>query len=193
MATTDETGIRKVEGLEAPAPGTFTIDLSHTHIGFVVRHMMVSKVRGRFTSFSGEIVVAEDPLKSSVEVSIDTASIDTHDENRDNHLRSGDFFEIEKYPTITFKSTSITPSGGGSFALTGDLTLRGVTRQITLDTDAEGIVQDPYGNQRIGFSASTEIDREDFGLSYNAAMEAGGVVIGKTVKLELEVEAVRKA
>jgi polyisoprenoid-binding protein YceI len=193
MATTDQTGIRTVEGLQAPAPGTFTIDVSHSHIGFVVRHMMVSKVRGGFTAFSGEIIVADEPLKSSVEVSIDTKSIDTHDETRDNHLRSGDFFEIEKYPTITFKSTAITPKGDGAFSLSGDLTISGVTRQVTLDTDGEGIVQDPYGNQRIGFSASTEIDREDFGLAYNAALEAGGVVISKKVKLEIEVEAIRKA
>jgi polyisoprenoid-binding protein YceI len=193
MATTDETGIRTVEGLEAPAAGTFKIDVSHTHIGFVVRHMMVSKVRGRFTSFSGEVVIADDPLKSSVEVSIDTSSIDTNDENRDNHLRSGDFFEIEKHPTITFKSTGIAPSGGGSFGLLGDLTISGVTKQVTLDVDEEGIVQDPYGNQRIGFSASTEIDREEFGLTYNAALEAGGVVVGKKIKLEIEVEAIRQA
>jgi len=193
MATTDETGIRTVEGLEAPAPGTFKIDASHSHVGFVVRHMMVSKVRGGFTSFNGEIVIAEDPLESSVEVSIDTTSIDTHDETRDNHLRSGDFFEIESHPTITFKSTAIKPSGGKSFGLVGDLTIHGVTRPVTLDVDEEGIVQDPYGNQRIGFSASTEIDREDFGLSYNAALEAGGVVVGKKVKLEIEVEAIRQA
>jgi polyisoprenoid-binding protein YceI len=193
MATTEETGIRTVEGLDAPAPGTFTIDLTHTHIGFVVRHMMVSKVRWSFSSFSGEIVIAEDPLKSSVEVSIDTKSIDTHDENRDNHLRSADFFEIETHPTITFKSTAVTPTGPRSFNLSGDLTIHGVTHEVTLETDEEGIVQDPYGNQRIGFSASAEIDREEFGLTYNAALEAGGVVIGKTIKLEIEVEAIRKA
>lgn len=190
MTTTEATATR-TQGLELPAAGKFAIDVSHTHVGFSVRHMMVSKVKGRFSSFEGEITVGAEPALSSVEVTIDAASIDTRNEQRDAHLRSPDFLEVEKYPTLSFKSTELVPTANGRFDLAGDLTIHGVTRPVTLAVEQEGLVLDPWGNERIGFSATTEIDREDFGLTYNAALEAGGVVVGKSVKLELEIEAVR--
>lgn len=189
---TDTISTREIEGLQLPAPGTFDLDTAHTHVGFVVRHMMVSKVRGRFTSYTGSVTIGEGLQDSSVEVTIDAGSIDTREEARDNHLRSADFFETEKYPEWTFKSTGLTPTGKGEFELAGDLTLHGVTRPVTLQVEQEGIVMDPYGNERIGFSATGEIDREDFGIAFNMALEAGGVVVGKTVKLEIEVEAIRR-
>lgn len=187
------TATRQVEGLELPEPGTFDIDTGHSHVGFVVRHMMVAKVRGRFPTFSGQVVVGETPATSSVEVTIDAASVDTKDEGRDGHLRSPDFFDVENHPNWTFRSTGLVPTGEGRFDLTGHLTLHGVTRPVTLVVEQEGVVIDPYGNERIGFSATTELDREDWGITFNMALEAGGVVVGKTVKLEIEVEAVRKA
>lgn len=189
-ATTTQHG---VEGLELPAPGTFAIDTVHSHVGFVVRHMMVSKVRGRFPTFEGNIVVGESPAESSVEVTIDAASVDTRDDNRDGHLRSPDFFDVERFPTWTFRSTGLVPAGKGRFELLGELTLHGVTRPITLEVEQEGVATDPYGNERIGFSASAELNREEWGVTFNMAMEAGGVVVGKTVKLEIEIEAVRSA
>jgi polyisoprenoid-binding protein YceI len=182
---------RTVDGLTVPAPGVFDIDVSHSHVGFTVRHMMVSKVRGGFTKFSGAIEFAENALESSVEVEIEAASIDTHDERRDNHLRSADFFEVEAHPNLTFHSTGIKPTGEGEFELEGELTVRGVTRPVTLDVEQLGSVIDPYGKERIGFSAKTEIDRDDFGVNFNMALEAGGFVVGNRVTLELEVEAIR--
>ncbi len=187
-----ETTLRHIDGLDFPAPGSFAIDPSHTHIGFGVRHMMVSKVRGSFKSFNGKIVVGDSLATSSVKVEIDTASIDTGEAMRDDHLRTSDFFEIEKYPKITFESSRLVPKGDERFELVGDLTIHGVTRPVALEVEQLGVVNDPWGKQRIGFTASTEVDREEFGLTYNAALEAGGVVIGKRVKLEVEVEAVRE-
>jgi polyisoprenoid-binding protein YceI len=181
------------EGLTVPTAATFRLDASHSEVGFGVKHMMVSKVRGRFGKYEGAIVVADNPLESTVEFSVDMASIDTREENRDNHLRSGDFFEIELHPTMTFKSSKIEHKGGERFAVTGDLTLKGVTKPITLDLTFEGVVTDPYGNQRIGFTGRGELDRYDYGVTYNAAMEAGGFMVGKKISLELELEAVREA
>jgi polyisoprenoid-binding protein YceI len=183
---------RQFQGLTVPAPGVFTIDPSHTYIGFVARHMMVSKVRGSFTSHEGQIVIAENPLESSVEVTIDPQSVDTRDETRDNHLRSPDFFEVENHPSITFKSTGLSLDGG-RLSLSGDLTIKGVTKQVTLVGEFQGVSNDPWGNERIGFSAETEIDRSDFGVSFNALLETGGMVVSNKVKLELEVEAVRQS
>lgn len=191
--STETATTHEVEGLELPAPGTFAIDTVHSHVGFVVRHMMVSKVRGRFPTFEGSIVVGETPADSSVEVTVDAASVDTKDDNRDGHLRSPDFFDVEQFPTWTFRSTSLVPAGKGRFELPGELTLHGVTRPITLQVEQEGVATDPYGNERIGFSAAAELNREDWGVTFNMAMEAGGVVVGKTVRLEIEIEAVRQA
>ena len=169
------------------------LDKSHTQVGFVARHLMVSKVRGRFTDYEGEIVVAEDPADSSVEVTIQAASINTNDETRDNHVRTNDFLAIEDYPTITFKSTKVQISPDNDWKVSGDLTIRGVTRQVVLDVEFEGVIQDPWGNQRLGFTASAEIDRNEFGVSFNAALETGGFVVSPKVKLEIEAEAVRQA
>jgi polyisoprenoid-binding protein YceI len=189
---TTSTGVvsRTVNGVEYPAVGTYAIDASHTQLGFAVRHMAVSKVRGRFSQFEGTIDIAEDPVDSKVSLTIDPASVDSRDENRDNHLRSNDFFDIENHPKWTFTSTSIAADGPTEWKVTGDLTIRGVTKPVTLDISLEGVVKDPYGNHRVGFSGSTSIDREDFDVSFGAVMEAGGLVVGKKVDIELEVEAV---
>jgi len=180
---------RTVDGVEYPAVGTFAIDTSHTRLGFAVRHMAVSKVRGDFKDFSGTLELAEDPADSKVSVTIQAGSVDTHDENRDNHLRTNDFFDVENHPTWTFTSTAIRPVSTTEWNVDGDLTIRGVTRQVTLDATLEGVVQDPYGMHRVGFSATTSIDREDFGVSFNGVMEAGGLVVGKKVDIDIEAEA----
>ena len=184
---------RDFDGVTLPTPGTFVLDKSHTQIGFVARHLMVSKVRGRFTDYEGAIVVADDPAASSVEVTIQATSIHTNDENRDNHVRTNDFLAVEEFPTLTFRSTKVEISSGSSWKVTGELTIRGVTRPVVLDVEFEGVIQDPWGNQRLGFAASAEIDRNEFGVSFNAALETGGFVISPKIKLEIEAEAVRQA
>jgi polyisoprenoid-binding protein YceI len=176
-----------------PTAGTFVLDKSHTQIGFVARHLMVSKVRGRFTDYEGALVVADDPAQSSVEVTIQAASISTNDENRDNHVRTNDFLNVEEFPTLSYRSTKVEFGSDGDWKVTGDLTIRGVTRPVVLEVQFEGVIQDPWGNQRLGFTASGEIDRNDFGVSFNAALETGGFVVSPKVKLEIEAEAVRQA
>ena len=193
MAEETQVTSRTIDGVELPAAGNYAIDTSHTYAGFTVRHMAVSKVRGRFSKVEGTLVVGEDPLQSSVNVTIDAASVDTRDETRDNHVRSADFLDVEKYPTLTFVSTAVRSSGKGTWEVDSDLTIHGTTKPVTLDVSLEGVVQDPYGNHRTGFSASTQIDREDFGVSFNAVMEAGGVVVSKKVQIEIEAEAVYQA
>jgi len=172
-----------------PATGTWTIDPSHSEVSFKVRHLGISKTRGRFGSFRGDIVVADQPEDSRVAVEIDAASIDTKDEGRDTHLRSGDFFDADSFPTLTFVTTGV-EAQGDRWVVTGDLTIRGVTRPVVLDTEIVGLVTDPWGNDRVGFQASAEVNREDFGLTWNAALETGGLLVGKTVQIDLEVEAV---
>jgi polyisoprenoid-binding protein YceI len=184
---------RDVNGITLPTTGTFALDRSHTQVGFVARHLMVSKVRGRFTDFEGTIVVADDPSASSVEVTIQAASVNTSDENRDNHVRNNDFLSVEEFPTLSFRSTKVELKPRGDWKVYGDLTVRGVTRPVVLDVEFEGVIQDPWGNQRLGFTASGEIDRNDFGVSFNAALETGGFVVSPKVKLEIEAEAVRQA
>ena len=184
---------RDVNGITLPTTGTFALDRSHTEVGFVARHLMVSKVRGRFTDFEGTIVVADDPSASSVEVTIQAASVNTSDENRDNHVRNNDFLSVEEFPTLSFRSTKVELKPRGDWKVYGDLTVRGVTRPVVLDVEFEGVIQDPWGNQRLGFTASGEIDRNDFGVSFNAALETGGFVVSPKVKLEIEAEAVRQA
>ncbi len=192
MSPEAEVTSRTVDGVEYPAVGTYDIDPSHTELGFAVRHMAVSKVRGRFSTFSGTLVLAEDPADSKASVTIDATSVDTRDENRDGHLKTNDFFDVENHPTWTFESTSIKPDGA-DFKVDGDLTIRGVTKPVTLDVTLEGVVKDPYGNHRVGFSASTTINREDFGVAFGAVMEAGGLVVAKKVDIQIELEAVRRA
>jgi len=189
MATT--AAIRQYRGLDLPEPGTYALDPSHTTVEFVARHLMISKVRGRFTDVSGEIHVAEVPEESSVEVTIDAASIQSGDDRRDEHLRSPDFFDVERFPQITFRGTNV-EAVGDEWLLHGDLTVRDVSRPVTLHVEFEGATTTPWGEDRIGFSAWTELDREDFGLTWNQALETGGVVVGKKVRIELGLEAVRR-
>ncbi|MGH9169989.1 MAG: YceI family protein [Acidimicrobiales bacterium] len=181
------------QGLTVPTAATFHLDAVHSEIGFGVKHMMVSKVRGRFEKYEGKVEVGNDLLASSIEIAVDMSSIDTRDEARNNHLRSADFFEVAAHPTMTFKSTGMEHKGGDRFAVTGDLTIKGVTKPITLDVTYEGVVADPYGGQRIGFSARGELDRYDYGVTFGAALETGGLVVGRKIALEFEIEAVRAA
>ena len=184
---------RAFEGLQIPAAGTYDLDAAHKRVGFVARHLMVSKVRGQFSEASAVITIAEDPLQSSVTASIVAASIETGQVDRDNHLRSGDFFESEKYPTLEFRSTGIKSHSGAEFVLDGELTIKGVTKPVELVVEFEGAATSPYGQQVFGFSATTEIDREDWGLTWNMALESGGVMVSKKIKIEIEGEAVRRA
>jgi len=173
---------------------TWKIDPSHSAIGFSVRHMVVSKTRGRFTKWSGQIRFdPANPAASSVEVTIDPASIDTADAQRDAHLRSPDFFDVEKYPVASFRSTKVEDRGGDRYDITGDLTIHGVTRPVVLDAVYEGSGKDPWGVERAGFIASTTIVRKDFGLEWNKALDTGGVLVGEKVELSLEVEAIHQA
>jgi polyisoprenoid-binding protein YceI len=171
--------------------GTWTIDPVHSEVSFVVRHMMVSKVRGRFDKFEGTITTASDPLQSTVEATIDLGSVNTGNETRDNHIRSEDFFHIEKHPTMTFRSTGIRPDGD-DYLLDGDLTLRGITQPVTFRLELNGFGPDPYGGMRAGFSATTEINRNDWNVSYNGAIPgaSNGVVLSDKVTINLEIEAV---
>ena len=183
-ATSTETAI---PGYEA---ATWNIDPVHSEVGFSVRHMMVSKVRGRFTKFSGQLVTAEDPAKSSVTAEIDLSSIDTGQEQRDAHIRSADFFEVETYPTMTYKSTGVRVEDG-EYVLDGELTLKGVTRSVPLHLELNGFGPDAYGGTRAGFTATGEINRSDFNVSFNAPLQNGGVVVGEKIQLQLEIEAVK--
>lgn len=188
-ATTNLT--RTVEGQDVPLPGTYAIDPAHSSVSFVARHLVVSKVRGQFGSFSGTIVVADDPAASSVEVTIEAGSVSTNEPQRDAHLRSPDFFDAERFPAITFSSTGLHHLKGERWQVTGDLTIRGTRLPVELDVEFNGASGDPWGGARLGFSATTEIDREAFGLTWNQALETGGVLVGRTVKVELDVEAIR--
>ncbi len=175
------------------APGTYAIDASHTHVGFKVRHLMVSKVRGRFTEVEGAVTVAADPLLSSVEVSVGLGSIDTGDEQRDGHLRSADFFDVENHPTMTFRSTGVRPAGDDRYEVDGELSVLGVTKPLTLHATFDGATVDPWGNDRLGFSATAKVNREEFGITWNQALETGGVLVGKDIEVEIEAEVVKAA
>ena len=169
--------------------GTWTIDPVHSEVGFSVRHMMVSKVRGKFTSFKGEIVTAANPLESTATAEIDLSSIDTGNHDRDNHIRSADFFETDAHQSITYRSTGVRVDGD-EYVLNGEITLKGVTRQVPLRLELGGFGPDAYGGTRSGFSATGEIKRSDFGVDFNPVIETGGVVIGDKVTINLEIEAV---
>jgi polyisoprenoid-binding protein YceI len=192
MATAQATAelTRVVDGEIVPAAGTYTLDKAHTVIAFVARHLMVTKVRGTFGEFEGTVVVAEDPAASSVEATIRTDSVSTGEAQRDAHLRSGDFFEQDKYPTMRFASTAVRPRGDGKWQVIGDLTIKDVTRSLPLELEFNGATPDPWGGVRLGFSAATEIDRTEFGVSWNSALDGGGVVVGNRVRIEIEAEAV---
>jgi polyisoprenoid-binding protein YceI len=180
--------------LSALTPGTWNVDPVHSTVGFVARHLMISKVRGRFTDFSGTIEVAPDPLQSHLEATVNLASVDTGDAGRDAHLKNADFFDLDGggSPTMTFSSTGIkTEDDDGDYVLYGDLTINGVTRQVEFELEFEGVNGDPWGGTRAGFSAETEINRKDFGLEWNVALETGGVLVGDKVKVHLEIQAVK--
>lgn len=172
--------------------GTWVIDSSHSEVGFTVRHLMVSKVRGLFEKFSGTITVADDFTASKVEATIDAASVSTRDEARDNHIRTNDFFGVEEHPTWTFVSTGIS-SKGSDYALAGDLTIKGVTKPVTLDLEVLGVNKDPWGNTKVGFTASTKINRKDFGIEWNAPLETGGILVSDDVTITLEIQAALQA
>ncbi len=172
--------------------GTWTIDAAHSDVSFSVRHMMVSKVKGRFGSFSGTIVTAADPLASTVNAEIDATSIDTNQAQRDAHIKSADFFEVEKYPTITFTSTSVEPAGD-DFLVRGELTIKGNTKNVALKLELNGFGPDPFGGTRAGFTATTEISRKEFGVDIDMPMDGGGVVVGDKISITLEIEAVLDA
>ncbi len=193
MSPETEVVSRTVNGVEYPAVGTYVLDAMHTTVGFTVRHMAVSKVRGAFNKFEGTLELAENPEDSKVNVTIDAGSVDTRDENRDNHLRTNDFFDVANHPTWNFVSTAIKAEGPTEWKVEGDLSIRGVTRTVTLDATLEGVVRDPYGMHRVGFSAKTSINREDFDVSFGAVMEAGGLVVAKKVDIEIEAEATLQA
>jgi polyisoprenoid-binding protein YceI len=171
-------------------PGTWNVDVSHSTVGFVARHLMVTKVRGRFESFSGTLTVADDPLQSKIEASVDMKSVATGDSGRDGHLVSGDFFDVDQFPTMEFVSTGITPDGG-AYSLQGDLTIKGVTRPVTFELEFEGVATDPWGNTKAAFTASTEINRRDFGLDWNVALDQGGMLVSEKIKVELDIQAVK--
>ena len=173
--------------------GTWVIDPVHSEVSFSVRHLMVSKVRGRFGQFSGELVTADDPLESSVHASVELASIDTGNADRDAHVRTADFFDVERYPTLTYHSTGVRQDGDG-FVVDGDLTLHGVTKSVPLALEVNGFqAETPFGDTRAGFSATAELNRNDFGIEFNAPLEGGGVVVGNRIQIALEIEAVRQA
>lgn len=178
----------------ASTTGTWTIDPSHTTIGFTARHAMVAKVRGRFSDFTGSITLdGADPAKSSATLTIVANSIDTKSEDRDNHLKSGDFLDVEQFPTVTFTSTSVTQKSDDKFVVAGNLTIHGVTKPVDVEFELIGVSKDPWGGTRIGFEGKAEISRKEFGLVWNVALETGGVLVSDTIKLEFDVEAVKEA
>ncbi len=175
--------------LSALTPGTWTVDPAHSTVGFVARHLMITKVRGRFTDFSGSIEVGENPLQSHVVATVNLASVDTGDAGRDAHLRNADFFDLEGggSPTMTFVSTGI-KDDDGDYVLFGDLTINGVSRQVEFDLEFDGVNVDPWNNTKAGFSAVTEISRKEWGIAWNVALETGGVLVGDKVKIELDLQ-----
>ncbi|HEY6317070.1 MAG TPA: YceI family protein [Acidimicrobiia bacterium] len=171
--------------------GTWNIDTTHSEVSFTARHLMVSKVRGRFTGFSGRIVTAEDPTKSSVEATVDLATVNTSNADRDAHLRSADFLDVERYPTMSYRSTAVRWDGD-DLVVDGELTLHGVSRPVPLALEVHGFQEHtPFGDSRVGFSASAEISRGDFGVDFNMPMDGGGVVVGDKIRIDLDIEAIR--
>jgi polyisoprenoid-binding protein YceI len=176
--------------LDDLTPGTWNIDPSHSIVSFVARHLVITKVRGTFGDVSGAVVIADDKLASTVQATIGMASITTGDEGRDGHLKSADFFDVETYPNMTFVSTGIR-GDGAEYVLTGDLTIKGVSKSIELDLEFEGVSPDPWGGTRVGFSATGEINRRDFGLNFDVKVDTGGALVGEKIKLEIEAQAVK--
>ncbi len=189
MSATTKELTRIIDGIPVPAAGRWIIDGSHTSAEFVARHLMVTKVRGRFGAIGGTLDVAENPKDSSVAVTIETSSVSTGDADRDGHIKSPDFFDIENYPEMTFASTAV-QAHGSSWIVDGDLTIKDVGKPVSLEFDFAGIVTDPWGNQKAAFSATTTIDREDWNLNWNVALETGGVLVSKKIGIEIEMQAV---
>lgn len=187
MSVIESTHTGPLAGL---TPGTWQVDPSHSHVSFVARHLVVAKVRGQFGTFTGSVTIAADPLQSSVEASVDTVSVTTGDDGRDAHLRSADFFDVEQHPTMTLVSRRI-EADGDDYLLHADLTIKGVTRPVVFDLEFEGVAADPWGNTKAVFSANAEINRKDWGLEWNVALETGGVLVGEKVKIQLDIEAVK--
>ena len=185
--------LRMREDQVIPAAGVYEIDGAHTSVEFVARHLMITKVRGHFSDVRGQITIDEDPEKSHVEVEIGVASLSTGNDDRDAHLKNADFFDVEHYPTMTFASTGVRPLGDNRWELVGDLTVHGTTKPVTLQVEFDGGGASPMGDERIGFSAATEVDREDFGLTWNVALETGGLLVGKSARIELAVQAIAAA
>ena len=180
--------VRTVEGRTVPVAGIYEVDQIHSDLRIIARHLMVAKVRGTFEDLNGTIVVAEDPLESSVQIEAKASSVTTGAPDRDNHLRSADFLDAEQYPLVSFESTELAPAGR-NWKLTGDLTIRGVTKPVTFDLAFEGGASDPYGNTKAGFTATGEIDRREWGLEWNVPLESGGVLVSEKFKVEFDVEA----
>ncbi|ADB33607.1 YceI family protein [Kribbella flavida DSM 17836] len=178
----------------ADLTGDYTIDPSHSRVGFVARHAMVTKVRGSFNEFEGTAHVdGQNPANSSVRVAIQAKSIDTRNGQRDDHLRSNDFLDMDNHPEITFESAAVEPAGDDTFKVSGDLTIRGVTKPVVIDFEYTGSATDPFGNVRIGLEGSVVINRKDFGVTWNAALEGGGVLVSEKITLEIEVSAIKNA
>ncbi len=188
MATT---ATRTIDGTQLPTPGLWRVDPGHAEIAFVGRHFMLTKVRGRFTGVDATVQVAEHPGASTVTATIDMASVSSGDDARDDHLRSPDFFDVDRWPTAQFRSTAVSWAGRTG-TLTGDLTIKDVTRPVTLDVVYVGSVRDPWDNDRAVFEAAGRINREDWGLTWNIVLESGGLVVSKEIALELHVELIRE-
>ncbi len=172
---------------------TWQIDSAHSGIHFAVRHLVIAKVRGQFSRWTGALAVPDgDFSKATVDVTIDATSIDTGVADRDTHLKSADFFDVASFPELTFRGRRVESKGGDRFGLVGDLTIRGITREVVIDVESAGQTKDPWGNIRAGFAGKTAVDRKEFGLTWNQALEAGGVVVGDKVEIEVEIEAVRQ-
>ena len=185
------TATRTIDGVELPAAGVWALDPGHAEVGFVGRHFGLTKVRGRFTSVSGTVIFGEEVNNSSVEVDIEMASVSSGDAARDEHLRSGDFFDVEHHPSATFRSTRVDVDGS-SAAVHGDLTIKDITRPVTLAVEFAGHAVDPWGNDRAVFSAEVTINREDWGLTWNMILDTGGLLVSREIRLEIEVELIRQ-
>lgn len=192
MTDTALTSTRQIAGREVPVAGSWSLDPTHTTITFEARHMMISKVRGTFGTVTGSIEVGEDPMESQVTALIDVSSVETGSEDRNNHLLSPDFFDVESHPNLAFRSTGVEATSNG-YSMTGELTVKEVTKPVTVDFEFNGGLIDPFGNARVAFSAEFEVDREDWDLTWNMALETGGVMVGKKIKVTLDTEAVLDA
>ena len=176
--------------IEELSPGTWNIDGSHSTVGFTARHLMITKVRGRFGAVEGAITIGEDRLTSSVSATVQMASVDTGDAGRDEHVRGADFFDVENFPTMTFTSTGVR-GDGAEYYLTGDLTIKGITKTVEFDVEFDGVSGDPWGGTRVGFTAEAEINRKDWGIDFNMALDTGGVMVSDKIKVQLDIEAVK--